>query len=382
MVGADSMSLTAIGLVRSSGEFTIDASWTRDNSTVFDGSGISTTHAASHVVLVDGTRIDLGLDSRTRIYHDHVNVEQGLAQVNASDRYAVNAGRIRIYSPQRTLVRVTDSGAVAVTALQGVTEVKDARGILVAMVPPGRTLEFSDADTPDDAAVAGCLERIESNSGGRKTVHYVLQDQTTNMVVELVGTGLEPLVGKTVGATGTVDLDTKAISPAAYTIRVRDLNSSSQQTCTGRLGTPPGLSAVAGCLQKIESTSGGRTTVHYVLEDQTTHVVVELVGTGLEPLVGKTVGATGTIDPHSKAISPAVKIIRVRDLNASSQQTCTGRFGAASRQAPPAVPGLPGAANGGIIGGIGAGGTLAGLCKGGVICSGGPAVTSPSPGSR
>jgi hypothetical protein len=65
------MSLTAIGLVRASGEFTIDGSWTRANSTVFDGSVISTTHAASHVVLQDGTRIDVGLDSRSRIHRDH-----------------------------------------------------------------------------------------------------------------------------------------------------------------------------------------------------------------------------------------------------------------------------------------------------------------------
>ena len=103
ILGADSTSLTAIGLVRASGEFTIDGSGTRDNSTVFQGSEISTTNAASHVVLKDGTRIDMGLDSRGQIYRDHVKIEQGLAHVNASNRYAVMAGRIRIDSPQRTL---------------------------------------------------------------------------------------------------------------------------------------------------------------------------------------------------------------------------------------------------------------------------------------
>src|SRR5215469_14211985 len=123
ILGADPTSLTAIGLVRASGEFTIDGYWTRDNSTVFDGSVISTTHAASHVVLEDGTRIDMGLDSRGQIYRDHVEIEQGLAQINTSKRYAVVAGRIRIDSPQRSLVRVTDSRKVVVTALQGVTEV-------------------------------------------------------------------------------------------------------------------------------------------------------------------------------------------------------------------------------------------------------------------
>ena len=184
LLGADSTSLTAIGLVRASGEFTVDGSWTRDNSTVFDGSEISTTHAASHVVLEDGTRIDVGLDSRSRIYRDHITIEQGLVHVNSSNRYGVIAGRIRIDSPRQTLVRVTDSRTVAVTALEGVTKVRDGKGMLLAMVPPGRTLDFRDTDkSPDDAAVAGCLERIETKSGDRITVHYVLQDQTTNVVV-------------------------------------------------------------------------------------------------------------------------------------------------------------------------------------------------------
>src|SRR5215469_16729941 len=105
ILGADSTSLTAIGLVRASGEFTIDGSGTRDNSTVFDGSEISTTNATSHVVLEDGTRIDMGLDSRGQIYRDHVTIEQGLAHVNASKRYAVIAGKIRIDSPLQALVR-------------------------------------------------------------------------------------------------------------------------------------------------------------------------------------------------------------------------------------------------------------------------------------
>jgi len=291
ILGADSTSMIAIGLVRASGEFTIDGSEIRDNSTVFHGSVISTTHAAPHVVLYDGTRIDMGLESRSRIYRDHVAIEQGLVHINASNRYAVIAGRIRIDSPQQTLVRVTDSSRVAVTGLQGVTQVKDGKGLLLAMVHPGRTLEFSDADTSsDDAHVAGCLERIESTSGNRTTVHYVLADQTTNVVVELVGTGLERLVSHTVEATGSIDPNTKAISPAAYLIRVRDINASSQKTCKGPLGT-------------------------------------------------------------------------------------------ATPQAPPTAPGLSGLAKAGIVGGIAVGGTLGGLWATGVI-GGGAAQTSPSPASR
>lgn len=241
MMGGDSTSPIAIGLVSASGEFTIDGSWTRDNSTVFNSSVISTDHAASHIVLADGTRIDMGMDSRGQIYRDHVTIAHGVAQVNTSNRYAVFAGKIRTDSPGRTLVRVSDSHKVGITALQGATEVKDGRGILVAIVRSGETLEFSGADTSsDDAAVVGCLERIESRSGDRVTVHYVVQDETTHVIVELVGrTDLDRWVGWTVGATGLIDTNIKPISPATSVVRVRDLNASSLQRCRGPLGAPP-----------------------------------------------------------------------------------------------------------------------------------------------
>ena len=197
----------------------------------------------------------MGLDSRGQIYRDHVTIERGLAQVNASKGYAVVAGRIRIDSPQRALVRVTDSRTVVVTALQGITEVKNGKGILVAMVPPGGTLEFSDAQTPaDDASVAGCLERI----GNR----YLLRDDTTHVVFELVGPDLEGLVrsnnavGMTVGVTGSIDPNAKAISPAAETIRVRDLNASSQQKCTGTIGAVPPAAPVAPAAPGAPAAAG------------------------------------------------------------------------------------------------------------------------------
>ena len=251
IVASDSTFLTAIGLVRASGEFTIDGSWTRDNSTVFEGSVISTAQATSHVVLEDGTRIDIGLDSRSRIYRNHVTIEQGLAHINASSPYAVIAGRIRIDSPQGTLVRVTNSQTVAVSSLMGVAAVKEGKGRLIAMVPPGRTLEFSEADTSSDrASVRGCLQRVDTVSGSQTTTHYFLQDQMTNVIVELVGGDLERFAGKTVDATGSIDLNAKPIAGAAYVMRPAKVTTASQQTCPTTVGSasraaPPALSPSA-----------------------------------------------------------------------------------------------------------------------------------------
>jgi hypothetical protein len=295
ILGADATSRTAIGFVRASGEFLIDGSETRDNSTVFHGSLITTTRTTSHVVLEDGTRIDMGFDSRSRIYRDHLAIEQGLVRVqrllhvNASDRYAILAGGIRIDSPEQTLVRVTDHRTVVVTTLRGVADIRNAGGIPVAMLAEGRTLEFSDSDTPPD------------------------------------------------------------------------------------------LAHLAGCLARLETKSGNGTAVHYFLEDQTTNVVAELVGAGLEGLANYTVEVTGSIDPNIKATAPGAYVIRIGNITSSSQKKCTSPLGAASRSVPPAAVGIP--PIGAIAGGVAVAGTLGGLALAGVI-GGGASQTSPSPASR
>jgi hypothetical protein len=253
VLAADATPWTVIGLVRASGEFTIDGSWTRDNSTVFHGSEITTIYAPSHVILVDGTRVDIGLNSRSRIYRDRVAVEQGVAQVKSSRPYAVIAGKIRIDSPQRTLVHVIDSRTVAVTPFDGVAEVKNTKGMLIALVPPGRTLEFSEADPSfDEASVRGCLQKVESKSGEQTTRHYTLRDQTTNVVVELVGPDLEKHIGKTVDASGLIDSGLSAVPGALYVIRTSTMTDVSGQECPSIVGEAsrsapptPGASKVA-----------------------------------------------------------------------------------------------------------------------------------------
>jgi hypothetical protein len=113
-----------------------------------------------------------------------------------------------------------------------------------------RNVDCLSQQTCTAPQVRGCLRRIESKAGYHTTVHYVLDDQNANVVVELVGADLDKLVNKTVEATGFIDSKTKPIPPAAYVFRAVSVTSPNQQACAGAVGTaarqaPPGLSGAA-----------------------------------------------------------------------------------------------------------------------------------------
>ena len=156
---ADVSNLAAIGFARANGEFTIDGVWTRDNSTVFDGATIATKDAALHVFLGNGARLDLGLDSRGRVFGDHVVVEQGMVQVRDSSVFTVVAGDLRIYSAQQALVDVSKSGYMSFRAVRGAANVTTAAGLLVNSVAAGAMFI--------ERRVTGCLQKVDIAEGTR-----------------------------------------------------------------------------------------------------------------------------------------------------------------------------------------------------------------------
>ncbi len=67
---------TSIGSIKSSGEFRLDNSMVRGNSTVFDGDLIETTGARS-VVDLNGVQITMSRNSRAKVYRYHTVLENG-----------------------------------------------------------------------------------------------------------------------------------------------------------------------------------------------------------------------------------------------------------------------------------------------------------------
>jgi hypothetical protein len=106
------------------------------------------------------------------------------------------------------------AGHVEVAALSGAVEVKNETGVLLARVLPGQALAFtiqaSGAAAPE--RLTGVLRVING--------HYFLTDRTAGVQVELVGSDLGKMVGKTVEVSGTLDTSATAAQSAAHVVNV------------------------------------------------------------------------------------------------------------------------------------------------------------------
>jgi len=228
-----------IGFV--TGEFNMDGSQTRDNATLFNGSVIETAVSTSHVTLQDGTRVDLAVASRERVFRDHAVLEKGMTQVHGGSSYVVLANNLRVSSADPFRVAVSDPGTVRVTAVDGTAEVTNVRGQLVAMVARGSSLDFQEAAASAPSHLSGCLQKVGT--------HYVLRDTTTNVVVELTGTDLEKYLGKSVDVTGSVDPSATPVTGAAQVILATNVTAGTGKGCKTNIaaaGAAGGAAAAAG----------------------------------------------------------------------------------------------------------------------------------------
>jgi len=214
---------TAIGVVRSSGDFNVDGSLIRNNATLFNGAVVETRASASHTTLRDGTKLDLGTASRARVYSDHALLEQGTTQVRGATHFQVMTSHLQVFSKEPFQVSLTQPGHVAVVALEGFAEVKNAQGILVARVMPGSPLEFQEAGASAPTQVSGCLHKKDN--------HYVIYVSATGTEVEIIGTDLEQYVGKQVDVTGSVDTSVTPVAGATQVIQVANLKAGSGAGC-------------------------------------------------------------------------------------------------------------------------------------------------------
>jgi hypothetical protein len=228
-----------IGFVRATGEFTVDGSQIRDNTTLFNGGVVETGISPSHVILQDGTRVDLGTDSRSRVYRDHVVLERGTVQVHGAKQYPLLANKLSVASPEPFRVGINQSGRVSVTSMDGDAQVKNDHGLLIAMVTGGRTLEFQDAGASAPAQLTGCLQQVGDN--------YVIRDTTTDVVIQVVGTGLANYVGKSVTITGAPNPGATPITGADHVVQVTTITGASGKGCkTNIAGAAAASAAGAG----------------------------------------------------------------------------------------------------------------------------------------
>ena len=189
----------SIGFVKSSGEFRVDGSAVRGNSTIFEGAVVE-TNAARSVIQLANAQITLSPDSRVRVYHDRTVLEKGSGSVRDGASHIIEAATLRIApSAKDSVIQIdlTSASHVTVGARGGPAQVRNSSGVLTASLLPGMALAFNPQAA--SAAAVKVTGIIEARNGA-----YLITDETTKVTVQLLdGPDVIKYVGKKVEVTGS-----------------------------------------------------------------------------------------------------------------------------------------------------------------------------------
>jgi len=215
-----------IGMAFSGGAFRVDHSRVQGNSTLFDGTIIETESALSELHLKTGVQVELGAETRATVYQRKLVLDYG--QLESAAAYDVEARSLHIVgaTPEALArVQVRNQRNVQVAALRGPVRVSNAAGVLVASIEAGKSMSFEPQNAPAETAtrVSGCLL---SKSG-----KLVVAEQTTNIILELRGTGLEKELGNRVEVSGTAVSGAPVVAGASQIVNVAGIRRIAAGGC-------------------------------------------------------------------------------------------------------------------------------------------------------
>jgi hypothetical protein len=209
ILSAIAVAAPAIGIVTASGHFSVEGSQVWGNATLFDGATIETGAASSELALRSGVKVQLGAESRAQIWYNRLVLEKGAAQLAAPGTFEVSVLN------HANLIRAPFQAPKAFQAAQG------------------QTLH------------AGCMVY--------KDGRFLLQDQTTQEVIELSGPDLAANVGNRVEARGAASSARPGVAPATSVMNVASIAPQSQGGClsvaaalNARTDVPAGAPPAAG----------------------------------------------------------------------------------------------------------------------------------------
>lgn len=210
----------SIGFVQSTGEFRLDGSAIRGNSTLFEGNIIETA-ATRSLLSLSGAQIMLAPGSRARIFHDHAILEKGTTVIRESDHFVLQAAGLSIVpAAKESVVQIDMYGGmkISVATRVGSAEVRNAAGIVVANLHQGSALAFaSQTEASTNVTLSG--EVIASKG------KYFLTDTTTNVTVQLEGPNVSKWVGKDVLVKGTIVTGSQPAAGATQVVYVSGIES-------------------------------------------------------------------------------------------------------------------------------------------------------------
>lgn len=217
-----------IGIITASGHFTLDRSQVWGNATLFTGEKVETDTASSQATLRNGVTIQLSSASSASVSENRLTLWKGVGQVAAPESYEIEAGGLAIRSvsgPGRLRVGWSPGGQIEVSALAGSARVTSAgTGAVLASIPAGRRMNFAM-----QAAAGGMITRTGCLL--YKDGHFLMQDQNTQEVVELLGPNLAENLGNRVTVTGTASSARPTLNIATSLVNVTNVVAQQQGGC-------------------------------------------------------------------------------------------------------------------------------------------------------
>ncbi len=244
----------AIGVARANGSFQVDGAQVSGNATLFAGSMVQTTEATSRLQIDKGTRVELGPESRVKVFGDRMSLERGATEVSSGKTFQVEARSLRIEPADGKAVaqvRMDGEKSVMVAALNGPVRIYSELGYLVANVNAGVAMSLTpEPGQADSSVLTGCLRK----AGER----YLLTDTTANITVELRGANLEENVGKTIEIAGTQFRTAQPAAGATQVIRVSTIKAvEGKCTAPAPAARPESTATKAGkTAGKVGETAG------------------------------------------------------------------------------------------------------------------------------
>jgi hypothetical protein len=244
-----------IGTVVAKGSFRLDNATVNGNATLFEGAYVETSAVGSSMELANGAKITLAAASKGRFFGDHVVLEKGAGQIVKAEGLRFEARGLSI-QPETgdASARIALAGAtrVDVSATTGSFRVRNSRGVLVANLSTGSTIEFEPQAPNTPSKLTGCLVF--------RAGHYLLTDETTNVVVELAGPGLDKEKGNRVEIAGGMDPTASPVSDASQFIRVSAVKHVGKGCVTTAAAGSGGRGSGTGAGTDGKTASGGSGT--------------------------------------------------------------------------------------------------------------------------
>jgi hypothetical protein len=241
-----------IGMATAQNGLTLDNAKVGGNATLFDGSTVQ-ANGYSRIQLKNGTRLDLGTDSKARIFANRATLESGMSEVQSPSGFEVEAQTLRIRPAEASSiarVKLDGGNRVLVTALIAPVNVWNRDGLLVARVNPGSPLSFQPVSSLPEGVASGAFD--STGCVLQKSGAAVIVDQTGNQVFELRGADLRKVVGNTARVIGSSDPSATAAGGASQVVKVSSAMVTTKGGCDaqaaklGAVTTAAGLSAAAG----------------------------------------------------------------------------------------------------------------------------------------